>query len=63
MRFLELTRTHKRVLMLYNIEEIVYPRIKILSSFIHPHVIPNLYGFLSFAEHKTRYFGLFLSIQ
>ncbi len=27
----------------------------ILSSFTHPHVIPNLYEFLSYAEHKIRY--------
>jgi len=25
---------------------------KILSSFTHPQVVPNLYEFLSFVEHK-----------
>jgi len=29
---------------------------KILSSFTHPQVVPNLYEFLSSAEHKRRYF-------
>ncbi len=29
---------------------------KILSSFTHPQVVPNLYEFLCFAEHKGRYF-------
>jgi len=29
---------------------------EILSSFIHPQVVPNLYEFLSSAEHKRRYF-------
>ncbi len=29
---------------------------KMLSSFIHSHVISNRYEFLSYAEHKRRYF-------
>jgi len=29
---------------------------KILSLFTYPHVIPNLYAFISAAEHKIRYF-------
>jgi len=28
---------------------------KILSSFTHPQVVPNLYGFICSAEHKGRY--------
>ncbi len=28
---------------------------KMLSSFTHPHVIPKLYEFLSYVEHKIRY--------
>ncbi len=28
---------------------------KILSSFTHPQVVPNLYECLCFAEHKGRY--------
>ncbi len=28
---------------------------KILSSFTHPHVVPNLYECLCSAEHKGRY--------
>jgi len=35
---------------------IVHPKMKILSSLTHPHVVPNLYEFLSSAEHKGRYF-------
>jgi len=31
-------------------------KMKIVSSFTHPHVVPNLYEFLSSAEHKKRYF-------
>jgi len=29
---------------------------KMLSSFTHPEVVPNLYEFISSAEHKRRYF-------
>jgi len=29
----------------------------IVHQFTHPHVVPNLYAFLSFAEHKRRYFN------
>ncbi len=29
---------------------------KILSLFTHPHVVPNLYEYLSYVEHKRRYF-------
>ncbi len=29
---------------------------KTWSSFTHPHVIPNLFKFLSYVEHKRRYF-------
>jgi len=28
---------------------------KIQSSLNHPQIVPNLYEFLSSAEHKTRY--------
>ncbi len=34
---------------------IVHPKMKILSSFTHPQVVPNLYEFLCSAEHKGRY--------
>ncbi len=30
---------------------IVHPKMKILSSFTHPQVVPNLYEFLCSAEH------------
>jgi len=29
---------------------------KILSSFTQPQVVSNLYEFISYAEHKGRYF-------
>jgi len=35
---------------------IVHPKMKILSSFMHPHVVPNLYVFICSAVHKGRYF-------
>ncbi len=34
----------------------VHPKIKILSSFTRPQVVPNLYECLCSAEHKGRYF-------
>jgi len=42
---------------------IVHPRIKIVSLFTHPQVVPNLYEFLSSAEHKRRYFEECLSLN
>ncbi len=38
------------------IKAIVHSKMKILSSFTHPQVVPNLYEFLCYAEHKGRYF-------
>ncbi len=35
---------------------IVHPKMKILSSFTHPQVVPNLYEFLSSVEYKRRIF-------
>ncbi len=34
----------------------VHPKMKILSSFTHLQVVPNLYECLCSAEHKGRYF-------
>ncbi len=34
---------------------IVHPKMKILSSFTHPQVVPTLYECLCSAEHKERY--------
>ncbi len=34
-------------------KEIVQPKMKILSSFTHPHAIPNLYDWLSSVEQKS----------
>ncbi len=38
-----------------NIKGIVHPKMKIVSSFTHPQVVPNLYECLCSAEHKGRY--------
>ncbi len=37
------------------INRIVYTKMKILSPFTHPQVVPNLYECLCSAEHKGRY--------
>ncbi len=37
------------------IKGIVHPKMKILSSFTHPQVVPNLYECVCYAEHKGRY--------
>ncbi len=34
---------------------IVHPKMKILSSYNHPQVVPNLYEFICSAGHKGRY--------
>ncbi len=34
---------------------LVHPKMTILSSFIHPQVVPNLYECVCSAEHKGRY--------
>ncbi len=38
------------------VKGILHPKIAILSSFIHQHVVPNLYEFLSAVEHKRKNF-------
>ncbi len=37
------------------VKGIVHPKMKILSSFTHPQVVPNLFECLCSAEHKGRY--------
>ncbi len=44
-------RAHRSV-----IKGIVHPKMNILASFTHPHVVPNLYKFLSYNEHEKIYF-------
>ncbi len=40
-----------------NIKKIVHPKMKILSSFTHPYVNPNLQDFFfSYTDHKRRYY-------
>ncbi len=38
------------------VKGIVHPKMKILSSFTPPPVVPNLYEFICSVEHKARYF-------
>ncbi len=38
--------------------KIRHPKMKILSSLNHPHIVSNLYNFLSSADHKRRTFML-----
>ncbi len=52
---LEWEKNLGRDLILSIIKGTVQPKIKIVSSFSHPHVVPNLYKFLSYVEHKRRY--------
>ncbi len=42
-------------MILTAIKGIVHPKVKILSSFTYPQVVPNLYECLCSAEHKGRY--------
>ncbi len=39
----------------FYVKGIVHPKMKIVSSFTHPQVVPNLYEWLCSAEHKGRY--------
>jgi len=34
----------------------VHPKKKMLTLLTHPHVVPNLYRFISSVEHKRRYY-------
>ncbi len=43
------------IFILY-LKGIGYQKMKILSSFTHLHVVTNMYTFLSYVEHKRRYF-------
>ncbi len=44
------------LLLKYEVKGIVHPKMKMLSSFTHPQVVPNLYECLCSAEHKGRYY-------
>jgi len=37
------------------VKGLVHPKMKILSVFTRPHVVPNLYAFICSATHKGRY--------
>ncbi len=37
-----------------HVKDIVHPKIKILSSFTHTHVVPNLSDFLSTAQPSQK---------
>jgi len=49
----------KRTLIPNYEKGIVHPKMKILSLFPHPHVVPNLYECLCSVEHRGRYFEEF----
>jgi len=40
----------------FGVKGILHPKTEILSSFTNPHVVANLYEFLTSDEHKARYF-------
>jgi len=48
---------------LFRIKGIACPKMKILSLCTHHHVVLNLQEFLSFVEHKIRYFEKCLSFS
>ncbi len=43
------------LLLKYEVKGLVHPKMKMLSSFTHPQVVPNLYECLCSDEHKGRY--------
>ncbi len=45
-------------MMLSLFKGIVQPEMKILSSFTHPEVVPNIYKLISAIEHKIRYLNV-----
>ncbi len=46
------TAAVRSLLFWYGIEGVVHPKMKVLSSFIHPQVFPNLYDLVSPVEYK-----------
>jgi len=50
-----INRELKMSLLSLLIKGLVHPKMKILSSFTHPHVVSNLYVFICSAEDKGRY--------
>jgi len=48
-------RELKMSLLSLLIKGLGHPKMKILSLFTHPHVVPNLYVFICSAEDKGRY--------
>ncbi len=44
-----------RLRFFFYLKGIVHPKMKILSSFTHSQVVPNLYECLCSAEHRGRY--------
>jgi len=43
------------IIRINQVKGFVHPKMKILSVFTHPHVVPNIYVFICSAEHKGRY--------
>jgi len=54
-----LTQTRKSVLTKKLNTSLLHPNILIRSEFIHPHVNPNLFDFLSSVERKASHFEKF----
>jgi len=49
-------------MMLLGLKGTVHPKMRILSSFTHPQVVPNLYVFIGSAEHKGRFLQISIPI-
>jgi len=45
------------------LKELVHPKMKILSVFTHPHVVPNLYVFICSAEQEKKYIWKSMGIE
>ncbi len=45
-------RSTNAYMLFYNILGTVHPKMNILSSFTHPHVVPKLYAFLCLLNTK-----------
>ncbi len=51
----ETVKTKGETGQIHHIKGIVHPQCKKMSSFSHPHVVPNLFEFLSYVKHKKGY--------
>jgi len=56
-RWIQLCVKISRIQDLTRVKGLVHPKMKILSVFTHPHVVPNV--FICSAEHKGRYLEVY----